>query len=42
MSRLFAAVCRLPESLQILAIEFGLTIGVVIAVYYVAMTIRAS
>jgi hypothetical protein len=41
MSRLCAAVRRLPKSLQILLAEFGVTVGLIFAVYYVLMSIRA-
>jgi hypothetical protein len=41
MNRLIAATRTLPKSLRVLLAEFGVTVGLIFAVYYVAMSIRA-
>ncbi len=40
MSRIVAFARHLPKTLQALAVEYGVTVGLVFAVYYVAMAIR--
>ena len=40
MSRIFTVARRLPKTLESLLVEYGVTAGLVLAVYYVAMAIR--
>jgi hypothetical protein len=41
MSRFFAVARCLPKSAQAFAAEFGVTVGLIAAVYYVATAIRS-